>query len=487
MNENASHSGPSKARRLPVPAQPTPTALNTNAPEQKLPTHTTSDSSPAETKEQHAPPRDLPSSARGGGRRKKTRRKNASRQRRNARRSWDDLVKPASFEYPTRTNDGLPETPSLPLPPPPPEKPRTKATAWAALSIVLAAAAVVSVMDRWVEKDKPATAQPDRPAPSSVAAESDESEVQFPADSAAADADSSNFAGQPPSPHVEPHVPAPAAPATVRQRASGSPPAAITVKQQVTAAQAQIDAISADLSRTRQDLANLQQSLNPLRQQASQNAAASAAAEEERQRLAYFDLPRLEQERADAYQLYASLRAELDAAGSRSDLAARTTAAIRAEVDRSLATAADKRRRARDERDQLRHRLGAKRDDFSEAVAEAAAKARERRWVEETARPYEAQKLLAAVERYDRLVLLCNAAAQTIAGLDDQLAEARRTIAYLEARTQALAAMNAQLNRQIAELQRQADGHTLLVAELEHKAADAARALAELRTQVAAL
>ncbi len=476
MNTESSQSVPPKARRLPVPAGPA-----SNEPQEGKPdpsTNRPSESSAGKERRPKKPPRNstsLRTSAAGEGG-TNTRKKKIRSRRRKARHTWDDLVRLPQFNHDEPTNFPCREYPPVP---PPTQKPTTKRHVWATVSILsIAVTAALLVMDRSVVTVQYPPSQLERQAPAARPIMQETSDIHI--DQAALPETTAANRPATSAPQATPDTDAirTAGPTLAQQ---------IQITQQATTTQAQVDAVNADLARARQQLTNTQASLVVLRQNASQNAKAAAAVHEQRQRLAYLDMPRTEQERAAAYRVYGDFRSQLDSAGTRTDAAARIRSAIRAQVNQLLTTAADQRRRARHERDERRQRLGAKRDDFSEAIAEAAAKVREKRWLDETVRPYEAQKVFAAIEEYDLLVACCNRAAERVNAFDVQLAESKRTLAYLEAQAQSFAAADDQITQQTAELQRQADEGELRVAELDRKAATAATTLAALKTQLAGL
>jgi hypothetical protein len=223
------------------------------------------------------------------------------------------------------------------------------------------------------------------------------------------------------------------------------------------------------------------------RQNEGEIAAALSATQEKLRQLVYFTIPSSEQQRTEAYTLHTKYREQLDSAGSRSEIATRVRNSVNASAMQTISAATERRRRAREGRDIKRQQLGAKLDGYSEAMAEASARVREKRWLEVTVREIESSRVSIALEKYDQIVASHNAVVARIAELDGDLQESFRSREYLESHSQMLADQAVQLARKKTELQRISTERQLKASQLQQKADALTSARSQLEHQLSSL
>lgn len=259
------------------------------------------------------------------------------------------------------------------------------------------------------------------------------------------------------------------------------------LERRLTTARADADTAQVLLSQSRREMQEAIAAFEAARQNEGEIAAALSATQEKLRQLVYFTIPSSEQQRTEAYTLHTKYREQLDSAGSRSEIATRVRNSVNASAMQTISAATERRRRAREGRDIKRQQLGAKLDGYSEAMAEASARVREKRWLEVTVREIESSRVSIALEKYDQIVASHNAVVARIAELDGDLQESFRSREYLESHSQMLADQAVQLARKKTELQRISTERQLKASQLQQKADALTSARSQLEHQLSSL
>ncbi len=259
------------------------------------------------------------------------------------------------------------------------------------------------------------------------------------------------------------------------------------LERRLTTARAEADTAHIVLSQTRREMQEAIAEFEAARENEGEIAAALSTTQEKLGQLVYLTIPSSEQQRSEAYTLYTKYREQLDSAGSRTEIATRVRTSVNSSAMQTINAAVERRRRAREERDFRRQQMGAKPDGYSEAMAEASARVREKRWLEVTVQEIESSRVSIALENYDQIVASHNAVVARIAELDGVLQELYRSREYLESQSQTLADQARQMAYKKAELQRISTERQLKASQLQQKADALTSARSQLEHQLSSL